>query len=144
MDLTSGFRAVRADIAKGFIYLLPNTFSYPTTLTLAVVRAGYSLKYIPIVTNRRVGRSKIHLIRDGMRFLTIILRIAVFFAPLRIFLPTSIFLFLLGLGWYVYAVFFDQRPFPPTSIIVMLTSVIVFFMGLISEQIAQLRYDRME
>jgi glycosyltransferase involved in cell wall biosynthesis len=141
-DLTSGFRAVRADIIKGFVYLLPNTFSYPTTTTLAVIRAGHSLKYVPIVTNRRVGRSKIHLVRDGARFLTIILRIAVFFAPLRVFVPTSGLLFLLGFGWYVYAVFFAGRGFPPTSIVVMITSVIIFFMGLLSEQVAQLRYER--
>lgn len=143
-DLTSGFRAVRADIAKGFVYLLPNTFSYPSTITLAVIRAGHSLKFIPIVTNRRVGHSKINLIQDGVRFLTIILRISVFFAPLRVFVPVSGMLFLLGFGWYVYAVFFGGRGFPPTSIVCMLTSVIIFFIGLISEQIAQLRYDRME
>ena len=143
-DLTSGFRAVRADIAKRFVYLLPNTFSYPSTITLAIIRAGHSLKYVPIVTNRRVGRSKIHLIRDGVRFLTIILRIAVFFSPLRVFVPISGLLFLLGFGWYIYAVFLGGRSFPPTSIVVMLTSVIIFFMGLVSEQITQLRYDRME
>lgn len=142
-DLTSGFRAIRADIAKGFVYLLPNTYSYPSTITLAIVRAGHSLQYVPIVTNKRVGRSKIHLIRDGVRFLTIILRISVFFSPLRVFVPVSTILFLLGFVWYVYAVFLVGRGFPPTSIIFMLTSVIIFFMGLISEQIAQLRYDRM-
>jgi len=143
-DLTSGFRAVKANIARGFVYLLPNTYSYPSTITLAIIRAGYSLEYVPIVTNRRIGHSKINLIRDGARFLMIILRISIFFAPLRVFVPASFFLFLLGLGWYVYAVFFVGRGFPPTSIIIMLTSVIIFFMGLISEQIAQLRYDRME
>ncbi len=143
-DLTSGFRAIRTDIAKGFVYLLPNTFSYPSTITLAVIRAGHSLEYIPIATNRRVGRSKINLIRDGARFLTIILRISVFFAPLRVFVPVSVLIFLLGFGWYIFAVFVIGRSFPPTSIIVMLTSVIIFFMGLISEQIAQLRYDRVE
>ena len=143
-DLTSGFRAIKTDIARGFVYLLPNTFSYPTTITLATIRAGYSVKYVPIVTTRRVGRSKINPIRDGLRFLTIILRISIFFAPLKVFLPISALLFLLGFGWYVYAVYFGGRNFPPTSVVVMLTSVIIFFMGLISQQIAQLRFDRME
>lgn len=143
-DLTSGFRAIRANVATGFVYLLPNTFSYPTTITLAVIRAGHSLNYIPIKTVQRVGRSKIHLIKDGIRFLTILLRIAVFFAPLRVFVPLSGVLFLSGFGWYVYAVFFVGRAFPTMSILTILTSIIIFSIGLISEQITQLRYEHTE
>lgn len=143
-DLTSGFRAVKASVARGFVYLLPNKFSYPSTSTLAVVRAGHSLKYIPIQVSRRVGKSKINPLRDGIRFLTIILRVGVFFAPLRVFIPLSASLFLLGIGWYFFAVFFLGRGFPPTSTLLILTSVMIFCMGLISEQIAQLRYERTE
>ncbi len=143
-DLTSGFRVIRADVARGFVYLLPNTYSYPSTITMAVIRAGHSLRYVPIKAGRRTGHSKIRPLRDGIRFLMIILRIAVFFSPLRVFVPMSLLLFALGLSWYIYSVFLAGRPFPPTSIVVLLTSVIIFFMGLISEQIAQLRHERTE
>ncbi len=142
-DLTSGFRSIKTDIARNFEYLLPNTFSYTSTITLAVIRSGYSLKYVPIVANQRVGQSKINLIRDGVLFLTIILRVSVFFAPLRVFVPISGMLFLSGFCWYLYAIIFKQRGFPPVSIVLMLTSVIVFFLGLISEQISQLRHNPM-
>jgi len=139
-DLTSGFRTIKSDIARKFIDLLPNTFSYPSTLTLAVIRSGFSIKYLPIKTHKRKGKSKIKLTQDGIRFLNIILRIAVFFAPLRVFVPISALFFLLGFGWYIYSVFFTIRRFPPVSIVLMITSVIVFFLGVISDQIAHLKH----
>jgi glycosyltransferase involved in cell wall biosynthesis len=142
-DLTSGFRLINAAIAKSFVYLLPNTFSYPTTLTLAVLRAGYSLTYVPIVGRARVGRSKIKPLVDGARFLTIIFRIAVFFAPLKVFLPISLLFFGTGFCWYLYRVFGEGRGFPPVSSLLMITSVIIFLIGLISEQITYLRYRQM-
>lgn len=141
-DLTSGFRVVKAAIAKRFVYLLPNTFSYPTTLTLALLRAGYSVAFVPVQTQRRIGPSKLRPTRDGMRFLLIILKIAVFYAPLRVFIPVAGALFATGLAWYGYRVFIEQRPFPPVSSLLMVASVIVFMMGLVSEQIASLRQDR--
>ncbi|MEZ4646183.1 MAG: hypothetical protein R3E31_26260 [Chloroflexota bacterium] len=103
-DLTSGFRLVRADIAQDIVYMLPNTFSYPTTITLAVVRSGYSLKYVPIVARKRVGKSKIKLLRDGSRFFAILFKIATLFSPLKIFVPASIFTFLLGFGYGLFKV----------------------------------------
>jgi glycosyltransferase involved in cell wall biosynthesis len=139
-DLTSGFRLIRAELAKSLVYLLPNTFSYPSTMTLAVVRGGFSLKYVPIAARKRVGKSKINLLVDGSRFLTIILRIAVFFAPLKIFVPVSLFFFLSGFSWYVYRVFFVGTGFPPISSLFMTTAVVIFLIGLISEQITYLRY----
>ncbi len=141
-DLTSGFRAVKAKIAKDYVYLLPNSFSYPSTLTLAAIRAGYTLKYIPITLNKRIGKSKVKLFKDGIRFFMIIIRISVLFSPLRVFLPFSALLFFLGFCWYMYSVFFVRRTFPPISIVLFLTSVIVFFLGIISDQIAQLRYEK--
>ncbi len=69
-DLTSGFRAIKASVLKRFTYLLPNTFSYPTTLTLSLLRAGHSLCYEPIVAAERKSKSKIKPIRDGVRFLS--------------------------------------------------------------------------
>ncbi|MFQ5422035.1 MAG: glycosyltransferase family 2 protein, partial [Anaerolineae bacterium] len=88
-DLTSGFRLIRADIAKSLVFLLPNTFSYPTTITLAVVRSSYSLAYVPIATAKRKGKSKIKLLRDGSRFFLILFKIATLFSPLKIFVPVS-------------------------------------------------------
>lgn len=142
-DLTSGFRAAKREIAKRYIYMLPNTFSYPATLTLAFMRSGHSVGFIPITTQERRGRSKIKIFRDGVRFFLIISRIATIFSPFRIFLPVSIFLFLLGLGYYLYW-FITAHRFTNMSLLLLLLSIIVFLMGLISEQITQLRYDRTE
>lgn len=141
-DLTSGFRAMRTALARQFVYLLPNSYSYPTTLTLSALGVGYSINYRPIQVKKRVGNSNIRIAYDGMRFLMIILKIAVLFSPLRIFLPISAVLFLAGLSWYIIAVFFLSKAFPPTSMILMMTSVIVFCFGLLSEQINQIRNDR--
>jgi glycosyltransferase involved in cell wall biosynthesis len=143
-DLTSGFRAVKADIARGFVYLLPNTFSYPTTITLATVRSGYSLTYLPVKTDRRVGRSKIKLLRDGSRFLLIILKIATFFSPLKVFIPASVLMFLLGFGYGLFKVIVLGARYGPTSAMLMTMSVLVFLIGLVSEQVACLRFDRVE
>ncbi len=139
-DLTSGFRVLDAELAKSLVYLLPNTFSYPSTITLAVVRSGYSLKYVPIEVRKRIGKSKIKLLRDGSRFLTIILRIAVFFSPLKVFTPISVAFFLTGMVWWLYRVFILDFPFPPVSSLLMVTSVLIFLIGLISEQITYLRH----
>lgn len=141
-DLTSGFRLIRREVAQSFVYLLPNTFSYPSTITLAVIRAGHSLHYIPITVRRRLGKSKINLVRDGVRFLTIILRIAVFFSPLKVFVPLSLAFFGTGMGWYLFRVFIQHRAFPPVSSLLLITAVLIFLMGLLSEQITYLRYER--
>ncbi|MDO9528886.1 MAG: glycosyltransferase family 2 protein [Syntrophales bacterium] len=141
-DLTSGFRAIRTDIARRFVSLLPNTFSYPTTITMAVVRSGYSLVYVPIKTTRRVGKSKIKLIRDGSRFFLIIIKIATLFSPMRVFLPVSMTMFLLGFCYGLFKVFVFGGGYGPTSAMLMTVSVVIFMVGLVSEQVAQLRFDR--
>lgn len=142
-DLTSGFRLVRKETVSNFIYLLPNTFSYPTTLTMAYLRLGYSLKYVSIKSNRRIGKSKIKLAEDGIRFLLIIFKIATLFSPLRMFLPLSSLLFFTGLGYYLYT-YVTQARFTNMSALFISTSVIIFLIGLISEQITQMRYDRVK
>jgi glycosyltransferase involved in cell wall biosynthesis len=141
-DLTSGFRALRSDEARRFIELLPNTFSYPTTLTLAFLRSGLSVKYVPITCTARVGRSKIRLWEDGTRFLLIILKIATLFAPFRVFLPVSAFFFLSGSVYYLYT-FVTEHRFTNMAALLLVTSVIIFMMGLVSEQIALLRMERL-
>ena len=142
-DLTSGFRLVRTSTVRKFIYLLPNTFSYPTTLTMAYLRSGRSVKYIPITTKYRIGRSKIKLLRDGTRFFLIITKVATLFSPLRVFLPISLAFFLTGLGHYLYT-FVSQGRFTNMSALLLNSSIIIFLIGLVAEQISQMRYDRVE
>ncbi len=143
-DLTSGFRAIRAGVAKEFVTLLPNTFSYPTTITLATVRSGYSLAYLPIASPRRMdgSKSKIKLLRDGMRFFLIIFKITTLFSPMKIFLPASLFTFLVGVAYGLYKIFMLDGRYGPTSQMLIVFSVLIFLIGLISEQITQLRFDR--
>ena len=143
-DLTSGFRAVKGNLARSFVYLLPNTFSYPTTLTLATVRSGFSLAYIPISTPSRLGKSKIRLLRDGARFLLIILKIATLFSPLKVFVPASITIFLTGFTYGLFKVIVLDSRYGPTSAMLMTMAILVFLVGLVSEQVAQLRFDRAE
>lgn len=143
-DLTSGFRSIKADIARQFVCLLPNSFSYPTTITLAVIRSGYSLAYVPIRTTRRLGKSKIRPLRDGTRFLLIILKITTLFSPLKVFMPVSILMFLVGLGYGLYKILVLGARYGPTSAMLMSTAVVVFLIGLVSEQVAQLRFERSE
>ena len=141
-DLTSGFRAIKADLAKSFLYLLPNTYSYPTTITLGVLRSGRTLKYVPIEVNaRRRGSSQIKLIKDGARFFMIIVRICTLYSPMRVFLPVSFSMFLLGLGWYLYTFLSDGR-FTNMSALLFTTSIVIFMMSLVSEQISQMRFER--
>lgn len=143
-DLTSGFRAIKSDIACQLLYLLPNTYSYPTTLTLGVLRNGRSVTYIPVdVKQRKSGKSGIRLFQDGVRFFMIILKICTLYSPLRIFLPVSLAMFGLGLGYYIYTLSVFGR-FTNMSALLFTTSVLIFMMGLISEQICQMRSEGSE
>ena len=138
-DLTSGFRAVRADKFREFLFLLPNGFSYPTSITMAFFRAGYGVAYEPIVAARRTGRSHIRPLHDGARFLLIIFRVATLYSPLKIFAPVSGLSFLAGLANYLYTYASNGR-FTNASSVLFTTAVVVFLMGLISEQITTLLY----
>ncbi|NWK80873.1 glycosyltransferase family 2 protein [Acinetobacter sp. SwsAc4] len=138
-DLTSGFRAVRADKFREFLYLLPNGFSYPTTSTMAFFRAGYSVTYVPIHAAKRIGKSHIQPLKDGVRFFLIIFKIATLFSPLKMFLPIAILLFMIGTGWYGYTLW-DAGRFTNMSALLYTGSIMIFLMGLISEQITALMY----
>jgi glycosyltransferase involved in cell wall biosynthesis len=140
-DLTSGFRAVRADRFREFLHLLPNGFSYPTTSTMAFFRSAYAVAYVPIVTAPRIGRSHIKPVRDGLRFLLIIFKIATLYAPLKLFGPTAALFFALGLGNYAYS-FLAEHRFTNMSALLLSAAVIVFLIGLISEQVTNLTYRR--
>ncbi|WP_376697490.1 glycosyltransferase family 2 protein [Wenzhouxiangella sp. EGI_FJ10305] len=139
-DLTSGFRAVRSRKFRKFLYLLPNGFSYPTTITMAFMRSGFPVEFVEIQTAQRTGRSHIRPIRDGIRFLLIIFKIATLYSPLKLFLPASGVFFLIGLGYYIYT-FLEMGRFTNMTVLLMSAAVIIFLIGLISEQITTLIYQ---
>lgn len=138
-DLTSGLRAVRANKFREFLYLLPNGFSYPTTSTMAFFRAGYSVTYVPIHAAKRIGKSHINPVKDGIRFFLIIFKIATLFSPLKMFLPIAVILFLMATSWYGYTLY-EYGRFTNMSALLYTGSVMIFLMGLISEQITALMY----
>jgi len=138
-DLTSGFRAVKAALFRKFIYMLPNGFSYPTTITMSFFRAGYSVAYEPIIAPARIGKSHIRLGRDGIRFFLIIFKIGTLYSPLKLFVPISFSFFLTGVGYYLFTLINYNR-FTNMSALLFITSILVFLIGLISEQISTLNY----
>jgi hypothetical protein len=138
-DLTSGFRAVRARKFRQFLPLLPNKFSYPTTVTMSFLKMGYPICYVPVDVAQRIGRSHIAPLRDGIRFLIIIFKIATLFSPLKLFLPVAAGAFVLGVANYLYTYFGDGR-FTNMSALLMSTGAVIFFVGLLSEQVCTLTY----
>lgn len=138
-DLTSGFRAVSAEKFREFLYLLPNGFSYPTTITMAFFRAGYSIAYVPIEARRRNGKSHIRPLHDGIRFLIIIFKVGTLYSPLKIFFPASLGFFFLGIVYYLYT-FLMKHQFTNMGALLFSVSLIIFLIGLVSEQITALLY----
>jgi glycosyltransferase involved in cell wall biosynthesis len=140
-DLTSGFRAVRREKFLEFLYLLPNGFSYPTTSTMAFFRAGYSVSFIPITVAKRIGQSHINLLRDGVRFFLIIFKVGTLYSPLKVYFPVAALLALTGVGNYLYTYAIGGR-FTNMSVLFLMSAVVVFLLGLVSEQITQLLYQK--
>jgi len=142
LDLTSGFRAVRADKFREFLHLLPNGFSYPTTSTMAFFRSAYPVAYVPVDVKQRVGtNSHIRPIKDGVRFLLIIFKIATLYSPVKLFAPTALLFFLTGLSYYAYT-FITEGRFTNMSVLLFCAAVIIFLIGLVSEQITTLMYRK--
>jgi glycosyltransferase involved in cell wall biosynthesis len=139
-DLTSGMRAARASGLREFLHLLPNGFSTPTTTTLSFIKAGYSVKFVPIRTSTRIGTSKIRIVSDGTNFFLILLKVITVFSPLRIFLPISVFAFTLGVFYAVWTAY-NQSHITNSSVLLILFAVIIFLVGLVSEQISSLRSE---
>ena len=139
-DLTSGFRGARRECLREFLHLLPNGFSTPTTTTLAFIKAGYSVAFEPTEARQRVGNSKIKLARDGAKFLIIILKIVTIFSPLRVFLPVSLASFAVGTAYAVWTIA-TQHHVTNSSVLLIMLAVIVFLVGLVSEQISALRFE---
>jgi len=140
-DLTSGFRVVRRDKFLEFLYLLPNGFSYPTTITMAFFRAGYSVAYVPIAVQRRMRGTDSHvrLWRDGIRFLLIIFKIGTLYSPLKLFAPVALVHAVIGLGYYAYT-YIDHGRLSLATIFMLTSSITIFLIGLVAEQITQLMY----
>jgi hypothetical protein len=134
---------MRKEVAIRHLFLLPNSFSYPATLTLSYLRSGRSVAYVPVRARPRLGKSKIRPLYDGFRFLMIILKIATLYSPLYVFMPVSAGFFITGLCYYLFT-FITMHRFTNMSALLFISAVVIFMMGLISEQITQLRYDRME
>jgi glycosyltransferase involved in cell wall biosynthesis len=139
-DLTSGFRAARRECLVEFLHLLPNGFSTPTTTTLAFLKAGYSVWFEPIEAAQRAGASKIKLASDGVSFFLILLKVITIYSPLRIFVPVSAAAFIAGSGYAVWTIC-TQSHVTNSSVLLILLSVVIFLMGLVSEQISSLRFE---
>lgn len=143
LDLTSGFRAAWRDKMMEFLPLFPNGFSYPTTSTLAFIKAGYNVGYVPISTSKRVGKSKIRLLPDGAKFVVIALRMIVLFSPMRIFLPASLLMFSAGASYGAYTIY-QATDITDSTVLLITMSVVTFLVGLVSEQIALMRLERLQ
>ena len=141
LDLTSGFRVVDATKFREFIHLLPNKFSYPSTITMAFLRSAYSVTFVSIRAAKRTGKSHLKPMLDGYRFLIIIFKVATLFSPLKIFVPISFLFFFLGFSYYLFTYIADSR-FTNMGVLLFVTSVLIFFIGLVSEQITTLMYMR--
>jgi glycosyltransferase involved in cell wall biosynthesis len=139
-DLTSGFRAARRDCLVEFLHLLPNGFSTPTTTTLAFIKAGYSVRFEPVDAAARQGRSNIRFASDGAQFVLILLKVITLYSPLRIFLPISAASFLLGAAYAAWTIL-TQAHVTNSSVLLILVSVVIFLVGLVSEQISSLRFE---
>ena len=142
-DLTSGFRAVRAECFRRFLYLLPNSFSYPTTCTMSFFRTGLGVAYVPVSMPARIGKSHIRPIRDGIRFLLIILKVGTMYSPLKLFLPISASFFATGLGYYIFT-FVSYNRFTNMSALLFIAAILTFLIGIVSEQITALSYKDSE
>lgn len=140
-DLTSGFRAFRRSVGIHFLHLYPAGFSTPTTMTLAFLKAGYNVVYVPIdVKARAAGRSKIKLWDDGARFMIIILRMIMLFDPLRIFLPTGVALMVIGfVAWIAGLLQAGRLVLPNSAIFLFIAALLTSLLGLVSSQIANTR-----
>jgi glycosyltransferase involved in cell wall biosynthesis len=139
-DLTSGLRAARTSGLREFLHLLPNGFSTPTTTTLSFMKAGYSVHFEPITVSTRLGKSKIKLMSDGAKFLMILLKVITVFSPLRIFLPIAGTFFTLGASYAIWTTI-AYHDITDSSVLFLVLAVVIFLVGLVSEQISTMRSE---
>ncbi|MGB8646562.1 MAG: glycosyltransferase family 2 protein [Anaerolineae bacterium] len=144
-DLNSGFRAIRVETLKPFLHILPNGFSFSTTLTLALFKEGYNIAYVPITAAPRAGTSTVNPLRDGLNTVLLIIRTIALFDPLKVFLPASVMLFLVGLGyWILDSVVLRRLNIPSGAVIVLVSAVIVFMFGILADQVSAIRREKRE
>jgi glycosyltransferase involved in cell wall biosynthesis len=144
-DLNSGFRAIRVSTLKRFLHILPNGFSFSTTLTLALFKEGYNVAYVPITAAPRTGRSTVNPLRDGFNTILLIIRTIALFDPLQVFLPASAVLGLIGIVYWILDSFYVRRPNIPSGAVVLLVSAVVVFMfGILADQVSAIRREKNE
>jgi hypothetical protein len=144
-DLNSGFRAIRADTLRRFVHILPNGFSFSTTLTLALFKEGYNVAYVPITAQPRVGRSTVRPVRDGFNTILLIIRTIALFDPLKVFIPASALLFLIGIAyWIADSVVLQRLNIPSGAVVVLVSGVIVFMFGILADQVSAIRREKNE
>lgn len=140
-DLNSGLRVARKSVIERFMHLLPNGYSLSTTLTLACFKSSYNVKYVPIKTQKRKsGKSKIRPIEDTVRFIVLVLRMCMLFNPLKIFLPITFLLSILSL-YFLSLDLFSYYSISDVTILTVILTMLIFFFGLIADQIAFLRRE---
>lgn len=138
-DLNSGFRAIRKNVVKKFMHILPNTFSFTTTITLALFKSGYEIHYVPISTHKRVGTSTVKA-RDGFRMLILILRMVMLFDPLKVFLPPSLFLLATGSIFVLYTLVTEYVIWK-SGVLLIFSGITIFFFGLLADQVSNIRRE---
>ncbi len=144
-DLNSGFRAIRLSTLKRFLHILPNGFSFSTTLTLALFKEGYNVAYVPITAAPRTGKSTVRPLRDGFNTILLIIRTIALFDPLKVFLPASALLLLIGLGYWLADSFYLGRPnIPSGAVILLVSAVVVFMFGILADQVSAIRREKNE
>ena len=132
-DLNSGLRIFRKEVAQQFTRILPDGFSFTSTITLAMLERGYRVKYMPIDYHKRAGRSKIRPIYDTLNILQLILRTTMYFAPLKIFLPIAIMLAILGVGIMIYSSIVVGRLMDVTVVVTLLAALQIAMAGLLAD-----------
>jgi glycosyltransferase involved in cell wall biosynthesis len=134
-DLNSGLRVMRKDVVERFIHLLPEGFSFTSTITLAMLTNGYKVFYLPIDYYKRKGKSKINPVRDTLNFFTLIIRMALYFDPLKVFVPLGLLIF--GLSWVILigSYFFARKVMDVTFGVFLMASVLIFAIGMLADLI---------
>lgn len=136
-DLNSGLRVMKRDKVLEFTHILPETHSWVSTITMAFLGNGYLVQWVPIPYYKRIGKSSFHPIRDTYNYLTLVVRAIMYFNPLRVFLPLSLFLFAVGFSKAIYDIFAYRFHFAPSTVMVVLTAIQIGAMGLLADLIVK-------
>jgi glycosyltransferase involved in cell wall biosynthesis len=140
-DLNCGLRAIHRDVLLGYLHLLPNGFSASTTTTLVLLREGYDVKFVPITVKKRIGKSTVRPLQDGMDTALLVVRLTTLLDPFRVFGPMSFFFFVFGCVWGLRYLI-HGKGLSIASLFLLVSSVIIFFFGLVADQVASLRRER--